>query len=280
MILQESYLFFSNRLKNAKINNYSLEARAIFRQSLNLSDADFIVNSKLQISKEQIALLGELFTKREQGIPLAYILNQQFFWKNDFYVNENVLIPRQDSETLIQSFLSTFCDTSQFLNILEIGVGSGCLILSILDEYQNTKGLGVDVSNLALEVSKINAKKLGVENRVNLKQSDLFDNVQDKFDVIISNPPYIDENDTDIALDVKTFEPSIALFAKNNGLFFYEQILAKAKEFLNENGLIFFEIGHTQKSKLIDIAKNNGYIYKKTIKDLSNKDRVVILKKE
>ncbi len=250
------------------------------KRSLNITDSDFIVSFDMCLKSRQLKDLENLFNKRLIGIPLAYVLNNQFFWKNDFYVNENVLIPRQDSETLVQSFLNYFSNKNQELNILEIGVGSGCLILSILEEYKNSHGMGIDISKEALDLCKINAKNLDLENRLILEESNLFEKVNNKFDVIISNPPYIDENDTDIAFDVKKFEPEIALFAKNNGLFFYQQILNKAKNYLNKNGIILFEIGYTQNKEVINIALQEGFLHIETIKDLSKRDRVVIFKLE
>ena len=280
MTLQEAYLFYSNKLKQIEINNPSNEARIIIKHSLDITDSTFLINPNMLLSDVQKDDLENLFNKRLTSVPLAYVLNSQFFWKHDFYVNENVLIPRGDSETLIVSFLKYFSDKNKDLNILEIGVGSGCLILSILDEYKNSRGLGVDISQEALNVCKINANRLELINHINLLQSDLFENVQEKFDVIISNPPYIDEHDVDLAEDVKQFEPHLALFAENNGLYFYEKILQQAKNYLHTGGMIFFEIGYTQNKAVIDLAKQNGFAHVETAKDLSAKDRVVILRIE
>lgn len=280
MKLQEAYLYYSNKLSSLKINNPSLEARIIIKNVLNISDSIFIINPNMILNEDQLNNLEILFNKRLKGTPLAYILNSQFFWRHDFYVNEDVLIPRQDSETLIVTFLKWFKNKNQELNILEIGVGSGCLIISILDEYRHACSVGVDISKEALKVTQINANKIGVSKRISLIQSDLFSNVQGKFDVIISNPPYIDDSDVEIAGDVKNFEPHMALFAKNKGLYFYEQILLSAKKYLNPNGVIFFEIGYTQNKEVIELAKQNGFVHVTTAKDLANKDRVVVLRVE
>lgn len=280
MKLQEAYLFYSNKLAEISIHNPSNETRIIIKYVLDIQDIDFIINSHILLTEHQVNSLQEIFIKRIQGIPLAYILNSQFFWKHDFYVNENVLIPRQDTETLVETFLKYFPDKKKSLNILEIGVGSGCLILSVLDQYKNSQGIGIDISLDALNIAHVNAKNLDLEDRICLVQSDLFDRVHGKFDVIISNPPYIDEQDDEIADDVKLFEPHIALFAKNNGLFFYEEILKNAKKYFNKDGLIFFEIGYKQSKDVLNIAMFYGFFHVETCKDLSNKDRVIVLKME
>ncbi|MCL2566661.1 MAG: peptide chain release factor N(5)-glutamine methyltransferase [Alphaproteobacteria bacterium] len=270
MSLKEIFAYYSSKLQN------DLETRLILQHVLGIDSNAFIINPNLEITKQ--AALEEIFSKRIQGVPLAYLLNQEFFWKHNFYVNENVLIPRQDSETLITAFLE-YIPANAEINILEIGIGSGCLLLSLLHEYQNAIGQGVDISAEALNVSLINAKNLQVASRLKLSQSNIFSSVKDSFDIIISNPPYIAENDPDIARDVRNFEPSIALFAANNGLFFYEEILSQAQKYLKKDGMIFLEIGYKQNADVISIAKSNGLQYLETKKDMSRRDRVVILKK-
>ncbi|MDR0484044.1 MAG: peptide chain release factor N(5)-glutamine methyltransferase [Alphaproteobacteria bacterium] len=275
MVLKEAVIYYSSLLKEAKIRNASLETRLLLQHVLNIDNTSFIINNDMLITAEQQEQLNNLFSKRAKGIPLAYILNQQFFWKHNFYVNKNVLIPRMDSETLIQAVLNKVSQAEN-PHILEIGIGSGCLLLSLLHEYQNSTGVGVDVSQEALEVSKINAKNLEVSHRLNLMQSNIFANVVDSFDIIISNPPYIADTDTEISEDVKTFEPHLALFAKNNGLFFYQEILKNTHKYLKKNGLIFFEIGYKQKQDVLNIALNNNYQCLGEFKDMSHKDRVLV----
>jgi release factor glutamine methyltransferase len=282
-------------LKNAlELYGNTIETRLILKHVLNISDSDFIINLDMEININTD--LAAIFNKRKQGFPLAYLTSEQFFWKHNFYVNENVLIPRQDSETLVAAFLEYFPQNSPsrakgwtaspdgvvestLISILEIGIGSGCLLLSLLDEYKNSIGCGVDISSEALAVSLKNAQNLQVDSRLRLVQSNLFEKVDGVFDVIISNPPYISPEDTDIADDVKKFEPNVALFADNNGLFFYEKILEQAGAYLKKDGLIFLEIGYKQNSAVVYIAQENGFKHLATKKDLAGHDRAVVLQR-
>lgn len=278
MLLQNLYQQTSTTLATANfINNPALEARILLKHVLSIKDdANFVkASNTLIITITQQQQLQQLVKRRLQGEPVAYLVGYKDFWKSRFTVNNHVLIPRADSETLIESVLQEV-DKENEIDILELGIGSGCLLFSLLQEYPRAKGVGVDVSLYALAQAKKNAVALGIKNYTLLK-SDLFTVVTQKFHVIISNPPYIAGFDENVAPETKNFEPSIALYAKENGLFFYKEILRQATNYLQPKGKIFLEIGFKQKDSITALLQTYGYTNYKFFKDLSGINRVVAI---
>lgn len=277
MLLQTLYLQSIATLANTQfIGNPTLEARILLKYLLKLNDTNFIkLSNTLMLTNTQQHQLQQLIIRRLQGEPIAYIVGYKDFWNSRFKVNKHVLIPRADSETLIEVMLQAI-NNQEEINILELGVGSGCLLFSLLQEYPNAKGVGVDVSPEALQVAEYNGVNLGITNYT-FVQSNLFTNIKQKFHVIISNPPYIPLNDENIAPETKNFEPSIALYAKENGLFFYKEILKQATHYLYPQGKIFLEIGFNQKDSLIKLLQEYGYANYKFFKDLAGNSRVVAI---
>lgn len=308
MTIEEAYKHFLPILSNVKNINAAEELRILLRHVLQVSSKEFsLLNFKsFSLSLLQKLTLEAYIQERITGKPLAYIVNYKYFWQDKFYINENVLIPRPETETLIEELLKLYINKYEHYNILDIGVGSGCLLLSILQEYPNSRGLGIDVSQQACEVTKINITCLEVKGvqktaiyenkdheeksynnyqklsqRVNIINVALEDfKTQEKFHIIVSNPPYIDINDLDISLAVKNFEPAIALFAKNNGLYFYELIFKKCRDLLAKNGHLLVEIGHKQRKAIIELAEKYGLYCFKSIKDIANHDRVLIFQQK
>ena len=211
--------------------------------------------------------LSEGIKKLENGIPVQYIVGNVDFYDLNFIVNENVLIPRFETEELVSKLINYISNFFGYTNIklLDIGTGSGCIALTLKSKLLNSDVDACDISEAALELAKKNAKKNNLI--VNFLLSDLFQNITDKYDVIVSNPPYI-AYDEEIMEIVKNNEPHIALYADNNGLYFYEQILANAKNYLNEKNIIAFEIGEHQGESIKQIA----YKYFKDAKILVEKD--------
>ena len=212
----------------------------------------------------------------KKGIPVQYIVGNVDFYGNIFKVNKNVLIPRFETEELIEktiSYINKYFDKT--IDIVDIGTGSGCIAIT-LKKLIDCNMDAVDISSLALEVAKENAKSLNVE--VNFIEGNLLEPLQKKYDVIISNPPYIKEDDEEVMEIVKNNEPHIALYAPNDGLYFYEEILKNASNYLNDKSIIAFEIGYKQGSKIEEIART--YFPNATIKiekDMQNKDRFVFI---
>lgn len=220
--------------------------------------------------------LEQAIKRLEEGEPVQYIVGDVNFYGNTIKVNKNVLIPRPETEELVEKtseYLKEFF--SEKLDILDIGTGSGCIAITLKKLFPNSIVSAIDISNKALDVAKENAKLNNTE--VNFYESNIFTNVKGKYDCIISNPPYLTDNDYIMDV-VKNNEPNIALFAKDNGLFFYKEILKEANKYLKEKFLIAFETGENQKEEIINIAKN--YFPNSTIissKDLRNIDRFIFI---
>jgi release factor glutamine methyltransferase len=226
-----------------------------------------------RISPEQITTFKAVIAQRENRQPVAQIIGVREFWGRSFVVTPDVLDPRPDTETLIEEVLKG--DTPS--RVLDMGTGSGCILLTLLAEWPNAQGQGVDQSVPALKVAKQNAKLLGVMDRVDLKQSDWFSNVTGKFDIIVSNPPYISADEMEvIAPEVRNWEPRIALTPEGDGLDAYRKIASKAARFLTPNGRIFLEIGWDQAKSVIAIFNGADFTNVYCIRDLNGKDRVLV----
>jgi release factor glutamine methyltransferase len=199
-----------------------------------------------------------------------------FFWKSEFYVNKNTLIPRPDTEIIIEQILK-ITKNKNYLRILDIGIGSGCILLSILKERKNYYGTGIDISKDSLEISKINAKKLLVEERIKFYKSDVDKFAQGKYDLVVSNPPYIKKNNLKyLESDVLKFEPRIALDGGLDGLSVIRKVIKTSSELLKKNGKFILEIGFDQKSKVIKLLNKKGFYINSTIKDLAKNDRCIV----
>lgn len=220
--------------------------------------------------------LEEGLKKLEQGIPVQYIVGNMDFYGFNFDIDSRVLIPRFETEELVEKTINYLKDFNQDLNIIDLGTGSGCIAITLKKLLPSSNVTAVDISNDALEVAKSNAKKLGAD--VNFIQSNMLNNVTGKYDCIISNPPYI-AYDEEIMEIVKNNEPHLSLYADNNGLYFYEDILKNCSKFLNNKFLIAFEIGQTQGEAIKDLA--HTYLSNITVsieKDMQGLDRFVFIK--
>ena len=222
--------------------------------------------------EEQFAEYENVLGKRAEHIPLQYITGEQDFMGLPFHVNDAVLIPRQDTETLVEEALKVI---RPGMKVLDMCTGSGCILISILKNIVDVEGFGYDISKQAINVAKENAKLNGVT--ATFERSDLFDNVTDKFDVIVSNPPYIP---TDVIAglmpEVAMYEPIGALDGREDGLHFYRRIVKECKEYLKPEGVLLFEIGHDQGEAVFGLMTEAGFQGVKVIKDLAGNDRVVV----
>lgn len=219
--------------------------------------------------------LDEGIKRLEQGEPVQYIVGNVNFYGNIFKVNKNVLIPRFETEELIEKTIKRITNKSDKLRIVDLGTGSGCIAITLKKELSNSIVDAVDISDKALKVAKDNAKSNNVE--INFYQGNMLDPLTNKYDIIISNPPYIDRDEPIMDI-VKNNEPELALYADNNGLYYYEYILKNAINYLNDNYIISFEIGYKQGQKLIELS--NKYLPNSKIiieKDLSGKDRFAFI---
>ncbi len=263
-----------NLLKLKKINSYKIDTELLLSDSLNISKEKLILNLKQSISLSSYKKFLSKLKRREAKEPIAYILNKKEFWKNEFYVNKNVLIPRPETEHLIEETLSII-SKNQKKRLLEIGVGSGCLIISILKDRKNCSAIAIDCCQKAVKIAETNAKLHHIKNRIKILKTDVDNFNTGKYDLIISNPPYINKHQLKY-LGVSKYEPLKALNGGINGIDILSRVIIKSSKLLKVNGKLIIEIGSDQKYKVIKILKNNNYYINKIIKDLSNKDRCVV----
>lgn len=254
------------KLRNAGIEQFNMESRILLKHVTDKSEEYLLSHSEEELPSAVLERLDAAVNRRAHLEPIAYITGQKEFYGRDFFVDSNVLIPRPDSEILIDAVLSS----NQYEpKILDLGTGSGCLIITLMLELGKATASGVDVKKEAIEIAKKNAVRYSVN--INFTESNWFDslNIDEKFDIIISNPPYISRNSEKIARETYLHEPHIALFADNNGLKDYEVIASKAARFLSDSGAVYLEIGYDQEQKVIDIYKKAGFILGGKYKDLS-----------
>ena len=263
-------------LKASKIANPYLDSEILLSESINRDKKHIILNPKEILENKQLNNFNSLIERRRKGEPIAYLINKKEFWKNEFYVNENVLIPRPDTELIIDQVLKIYSKNSQ-LQILDIGTGSGCILLSILKERTNFYGTGIDISKKSINVSKFNANKLKLDNRVKFYNSDVDNFKIGKYDLIVSNPPYIELLSLKyLEKDVVNFEPKLALSGGFDGFSKIRKVISKASTLIKKNGKLILEIGFKQRNKVKEILKKEGFYINRTLKDYGNNDRCII----
>lgn len=258
-------------LSLANIEDRRNDAWLLLSMVCKMDRSFYYLHMEEDLPEEQLREYEIALKKRAEHVPLQYIVGETEFMGLKFKVNSNVLIPRQDTETLVEEALKV---VKQGMRILDLCTGSGCIIISILHNVTDVEGYAIDISKQALNVAKENAKLNDVS--VMFERSDLFDNVTGTFDIIVSNPPYIrTEEIVKLMPEVQTFEPMEALDGKEDGLCFYREIVAKCKDYLNPDGRILFEIGYDQGEDVSALLREAGFKDVQVIKDLAQNDRVV-----
>ena len=253
-----------------------LDSEILLSETINTNRQYLILNSSKELIKENIKSFDNLLKRRKRGEPIAYLVKKKEFWKQNFYINKNVLIPRPDTELLVEETLKLFSINSK-LNILDIGTGSGCILLSILKERRNFFGTGIDISKKAINVARFNAKMHQLSNRIEFYNSDVDNFNIGKYDIIVSNPPYIEMlNLKYLENDVINFEPKLALNGGIDGFSKIRKVIDKATVLIKKNGKLVLEIGFNQKNKVQEMLKKKGFYINKTIKDYGKKDRCII----
>ena len=259
-------------LTEADIVDAKTDAWMLLEWTAKINRSFYYMHMNDEIPKDRAAEFEAVLRKRAEHIPLQYIIGETEFMGLPFKVNSNVLIPRQDTETLVEEALKL---AEPGMRVFDMCTGSGCIIISILHHGKELEGFASDISKAAINVAKENAKLNGVI--ATFEKSDLFDMVTEKFDVIVSNPPYIP---TDVIAglmpEVAMYEPFGALDGKEDGLHFYRRIINDSKAYLNPEGMLLFEIGHDQGESVSDLMKEAGFKGVRVIKDLAGNDRVVI----
>jgi len=272
MTFREAISFGERQLNNAGIVDARNDAWLLLTYVCKIDNTFYYVHMDEEMRVEQVAEYESVLSKRAEHVPLQYITGEQEFMGIPFRVNDAVLIPRQDTETLVEEALKV---VRPGMKVLDMCTGSGCILISILKNIVDVEGYGYDISKQAINVAKENAKLNNVV--ATFERSDLFEEVTDTFDVIVSNPPYIPTDVIDgLMPEVALFEPIQALDGKEDGLHFYRRIVEVAFQYLNPNGMLLFEIGHDQGEAVSNLMLNAGYKNVRVIKDLAGNDRVVI----
>ena len=266
-------------LKENFILNPYLDSEILMTKAINKDKRYLLLNSNKDLKIEDFNNFYKLIKKRSCGNPVAYIINKKFFWDSEFFVTKHTLIPRPDTELIVENVLK-LTKNKKKLKVLDIGVGSGCIILSILKERQDFYGIGVDISKNCLNISKINAINLKVDSRLKLYKSNVDKFISGKYDLIVSNPPYIKKNNIKyLDRDIAQFEPRLALDGGLDGLSEIRKVIKKSSELIKKNGKFVLEIGFDQKNKVNSLLKKEGFYINSINKDLANNDRCIVCTK-
>ncbi len=278
MTIKEILIQYSKELENIS-DTPRLDVEMLLKKALGDVDSMYIrMYLDKQLTEEQEKYFLEMIKERLNERPIAYIIGNREFMGLDFFVQEGVLIPRPDTETLVEEIIN-ICNNRTGLNILDIGTGSGAITISLAKYLDKSHVISADISDIALEIASKNAISNNVDERIDFIKSDVFSNVpkEEKFDLIVSNPPYIRKSDIDgLDRQVKDFEPYNALEGGEDGLDFYRKITKESKAFLKNKGILAYEVGHDQAQDVSQIMQENGFegIYTKC--DLQGFERVVI----
>ncbi len=266
-------------LKNNAITTANLDAEILLSKLLNKTREEIILNLEEKLNIDQINHYYKLINRRKKKEPISLIIKKKYFWKSEFVVNKNVLTPRFETEFLVEEVLKIY-KLSKKIHVLDIGLGSGCILISLLKERNIWQGTGLDISSLAIENAKTNAKIQQVYNRIRFIKSDIDKFYIGKYDLIVSNPPYINKigyNKLDIG--VKGYEPKKALYGGIDGFEVIEKVIKKSRIILKNSGLLALEIGFGQHYKASEFLRKNGFFVVKKVKDYQNINRCLFAKK-
>ena len=266
----------SAKLKENNINSFQLDSEILLSEIIQKDRKFLILNYDKELKKKTLENFNDLISQRSKGKPIAYLTKKKSFWKDIFEITSDVLIPRPDTEIIIEEVLK-LTKNKRNLKILDIGVGSGCVLLSLLREKKNFTGVGIDISKKCIDLCRKNSLKLGLNKKVKLFNSDVDNFNYGKYDLIVSNPPYIKSCDLKyLDRDVVDFEPITALDGGTNGLSNILKVINKSSELIKINGRLILEIGFGQKNDVKRILVNRGFYINKIVKDFSNNDRCII----
>ena len=263
-------------LKKKNIKSANIDSEILMSNVIKKDRNYILMNLNKTLSKKNLENFNQLVKQREKGKPIAYLTGKKDFWKYEFEVSQDTLIPRPDSELIVEYILKYTKNRSK-LNILDIGVGSGCLLLSVLKERNNFYGVGIDINQKCINICKKNTLNLNISNRTKFFKSDIDKFNCGKYDLIVSNPPYINKLDLQyLEKDVIDFEPKIALNGGLDGISVIRKVINKSSELIKKNGKFFLEIAFDQKTKVISLLKDRGFYINKILKDYSKNDRCVV----
>ncbi len=261
------------KMKEKKILNPEIDLRLLLNHSSNQKKPIYLSNFHLQ--DINIEYFNHILEKRLNYEPISKIINKKYFWSNEFFVNENVLDPRPETELIIEEVLKIIKDKKKNLKILDIGTGSGCIAISLAKELKNSYILGIDISSKAIEVAKKNSLLNECSKQIDFKVLDI-NNVYGKFDLIVSNPPYLSKKEYEkVQLEIKKYEPKVALLGGEDGLMYYRIFSKKIEKIMKSKSYFICEIGYKQLDQCMDIFAKSNLILKKISKDLQNINRTL-----
>jgi len=265
----------SKALKEKKIKSHILDSELILSKILRISREKILVSSDKKLKNTHVLSFNKLLKRRLHSEPIAYILKRKEFFSKNFYVNKNTLIPRPDTELLVEKILKVNKKKNPY--ILDIGTGSGCIILSLLQNIENSRGVAIDISKKALDLAKKNAQKMKLNKKCKFVHKPIEKIYGYKFDLIVSNPPYIPVSQIkNLSKDIKQFEPRNALDGGNDGLDVIKKVIYKSTTILKKNGLLAIEIGNEQYKKVLQILNLYGFRNRFLIKDYQKNIRCLI----
>ena len=277
MIIAEALNYGVKVLKESGNKNPSLDAKILMKDELNYDDFQILNNRNISIDHKNLKNFKNKINRRKSCEPIAYIINKKDFWKNTFFVSSDTLIPRPDSEIIIESLMQYIPAKEKKMNILDLGTGSGCLIISALQEYPNSFGKGIDISLETIRIAKKNQNLISNKKRLVFEIADFSTYDTSDYDIIIANPPYVSVEDKRYMNDeVLLFEPHAAIFPPNYSEFFYEKIITNIKSKIKKNCYLFFEIDYQKSKNISKILENNGFNVLGIENDLSNKPRCIV----
>ena len=281
MIVQNALSLGITQLKYFNIPNPQLDAKILLKFTLGYSSEAFELKRNEEISDKFIKNYLKFIKRRSNKEPIAHILEKKSFWKNDFKVSKETLIPRPETELIIENVLKYFPNKERNLNIIDLGTGTGCIIISLMQEYINAAGVGIDISQSAIDIANINKQMLCRPEKLNFFKADFKDYNLDKFDIIVTNPPYVSPEDKqkNLQYDILNYEPHVALFAENNGLSCYEKILSNCTLSKKKNCYMFIEVGINQSQEVSKLLKYNEFNIVSIENDLANIPRCIVAKK-
>ena len=265
----------SEQLKKNNINSHILDAELLLAKTLNRKREELIVSLNQKVKSEEVEKFKTLIDRRSRKEPIAYILEKKEFWSKNFFVNKDTLIPRPETELIVEKLVNIFAKKT--IQILDIGTGSGCILLSLLSELRTSYGLGIDISQKAIKVAIRNSTKHQLRNRAKFYRKCFMKVNEYKFDLIVSNPPYIKKKDIkNLDDDIKKFEPKLALDGGNDGLDVIKKVIYKSRSILKVKGMLALEIGNEQYKKVSKILISNKFIIRFLVKDNNDNVRCIL----